>query len=92
MILAFILSVSAGIVCLAVGIDVGSQVWAEKRAWREAEKERINRAKTMIVQGIHRKFETTMQMEIVQPKVVVPLHAVRVVEKPVHGRHRLVAA
>jgi hypothetical protein len=91
-ILVFILAVSAGIVCLAVGIDIGSQVWTEKRAWREAEKARVVEAKNLIVQGIHRKFETTMEMRTVRPKVVVPLEAVRVVEKPVHGRHRLVAA
>lgn len=85
MILVFILAVSAGIVCLAVGIDVGSQVWAEKRAWREAEKARVQACKNAIAAGVRLKMARATQTTIELKVVSLP-------KKPVHGRHRLVAA
>jgi hypothetical protein len=84
-ILAFILSVSAGIVCLAVGIDVGSQVWAEKRAWREAQEARLVEARNLITAGIRLKMARTAEKTIELKVVTLP-------KKPAHGRHRLVAA
>lgn len=85
MILVFILAVSAGIVCLAVGIDVGSQVWAEKRAWREAEKARLQAARDSIAAGIRLKMARASQSTI-------PLKVVTLPKQPARGRHRLVAA
>jgi hypothetical protein len=84
-ILVFILAVSAGIVCLAVGIDVGSQVWAEKRAWREAQEARLIEARNSIAAGVRLKMARATQ-------TTIPLQVVTLPKKPVSGRHRLVAA
>lgn len=85
MILVFVCAVSAGIVCLAVGIDVGSQVWAEKKAWREAEKARLQDAKNTIAAGVRLRMARAADKTIELKVVTLP-------KKTAHGRHRLVAA
>lgn len=85
MILVYILAVSLAIVCLALGIDVGSQVWAEKRAWREEEQARVKAATDRIAAGIRLKMARANQTTIELKVVSLP-------KQPARGRHRLAAA
>jgi hypothetical protein len=84
--LGFVLLVTAGIIFLAVGIDVSNQIWREKQAERDSQEDAI----AVLYAAIAKRFASRMQA----PDNVVPLEVVARPQKPssVGGRHRLTAA
>lgn len=91
-ILEFILLVSAGIVVLAVGIDVGSQIWAEKREARKAHWARMREAEALLYVSISKRFQERMTMQAQAQTNTIELTVISLPKKPVSGRHRLSAA
>lgn len=87
-VLEFILLVSMGIVVLAVGTDIGTQIWAEKRAERQAQWARIREAEAILYNSIAKRFEARELTEV----AIIELNVVSLHEKPAKGRHRLSAA
>lgn len=85
-VLEFVLLVSAGVVVLAVGVDVGSQAWVEKRAEREAHWAKMRAAEATLYAAISKRLEEHRKTQTVELKVVA------LPPKPVGGRHRLTAA
>jgi hypothetical protein len=88
-ILEFILLVSAGVIALAVGIDVGQQVWDEKRAARTAHWAKMRAAEALLYASIAKRFEERMKE---QAQTTIELKVVALPQKPTGGRHRLSAA
>lgn len=84
-ILEFVLLVWAVVVALAVGIDVGPEIWVEKRDARKAQRARIREAENMLRGAIVKRYQNTAQ-------TVIELKVVALPKKPVGGRHRLAAA
>ena len=82
----FVLLVSAGIVVLAVGVDVGQNLWAEKQKERKAEQEKLDEAENLLYAGIFRRQQNK------NPDDTIELKVVTTPKKPVGGRHRLTAA
>jgi N-acetyl-anhydromuramyl-L-alanine amidase AmpD len=79
MLILFILAVSALIVALVVGIDVGEQVWSEKKAQRDAYKAKQLEAIMTLRNKLAERFAHILEVEVVElPK------------KRVGAKHRLV--
>lgn len=87
-ILEFVLVVWLGIVILAVGIDVGPEIWAEKRAAREEYRQRVREAESAIYMGIAKHLEERKKART----NVVELKVMARPQRTVGGRHRLTAA
>jgi hypothetical protein len=86
--LEFVLLVSAGIVFLAVGTDVGSGIWSEKQEERKAEEEKVRQAEAILLDVVKQRFEERLDI----PANIVELKVVAAPPKRVGGRHRLTAA
>jgi hypothetical protein len=87
-ILAFILAVSVGLICLWLGIDIACQIWVEKREERKARRDKIQEAETILYASFAKRFEENAQTSA----AVIELNVVTLPKKPVSGRHRLSAA
>jgi hypothetical protein len=85
MLLLYIVAASIIIICLTAVLDAVSQIWAEKRAFREAEKQRLQEAKNALAEGIRLKAARANQ-------TTIKLNVVAMPGKPARGRHRLSAA
>lgn len=84
----FVLLVSAGIVALALGIDVGQQIWVEKRAARKAQLAKLKAAEETLIAAISKRLEGRRKAHanVIELKVVVSP------KMPVGGRHRRLTA
>jgi hypothetical protein len=80
MLILYVLGISALVIALAVGIDVGEQIWVEKRAERKAFKAKQLEALTVLRGMLVERFAHVLDAEVVE------LH-----QKTVGGKHRLVA-
>lgn len=89
-ILEFILAVSAGVVVLAVGIDVGFQIWTEKREARKAHWVRVKEAEALLYASISKRFQERMTTQA--QTNTIELTVISLPKKSVGGRHRLSAA
>ncbi|QJD49798.1 hypothetical protein SEA_CLUBPENGUIN_74 [Streptomyces phage ClubPenguin] len=87
-VLEFVLLVSAGIVALAVGIDVGQQIWVEKQAARKAQLARLKAAEATLMEAISKRLEERMK----DRTNVIELKVVASPKMPVGGRHRRLTA
>lgn len=89
MLLVFVVVASLLVIAFAVGVDVGQQIWAEKRAERKALIARQIEAINLLQHAITKRFEERMlrNADTVEMKVV-ELHP----QKTHGGRHRLTAA
>jgi hypothetical protein len=87
-VLEFVLLVSVGVVVVAVGVDVGSQLWVEKRAEREAHWTKVREAEALLYKAIQKRFEerTKAHTNVIELKVVASP------KMPVGGRHRRLTA
>lgn len=82
MILVVILAISVGVVLAALGVDIGRQVWVDKKSARKIKEAKRAEALALLRTSIARKMETTMELKV----VVLP-------KKPKHaGKHRFNAA
>lgn len=89
MLLVFVVVASLLIIAFAIGIDVGQQIWVEKRAERKALIARQTEAIALLQHAIAKRFEERMKAETTTVELkVVELHP----KKTTGGRHRLSAA
>ena len=84
-ILGFISLTSVGVILLTVGIDVGCQIWVEKRSERVARWTKIREAENLLYGAIIRRYRSASEN-------TVELRVVKHPKKPAGGRHRLTAA
>ena len=77
---------------LAVGIDVGSQIWTEKREARKARWVQIREAEALLYASIAKRFEDRQKAQELPAVNIIELQVVALPKKPVGGRHRLSAA
>jgi len=83
-VLWFVLLVSAGIIFLAVGIDVGQQIWLDRKArWTK-----MLEAEALLYAAIAKRFEGRFNPS----SDTIELKVVSEPKKSVGGRHRLTAA
>ena len=86
-ILWFVLLVSAAAVVLAILADVGSQIWAEKLAERQAKWAKFREAESLLRGAIVKRYHSGSNA-----KHVAELKVVELPKKSDGGRHRLSAA
>lgn len=80
MLILYVLGISALVIALAVGIDVGEQIWVEKRAERKAFKAKQIEAFMTLVEALSGRAEVSFDSKVVEFPT-----------KTVGGKHRLVA-
>jgi hypothetical protein len=81
----FVLLVSTAIVVLTIGIDVCSQLWAEKQNQRQVRKAQARRAEALLYASIRKNAMN-------KTRDTVELRVVSIPQKSDGGRHRLSAA
>lgn len=90
-ILIFTLAVSAGIVILAVGIDVGSRSWTKKRDRRKVHWARVREAEVLLYASISKRFQVCAKEKEYNRASAPKRFKTPKAKKPTRGRHRLSA-